>query len=286
LPKEENPPIGGLSIVGSGVKIRKRKFVPDSRHAMHDLNFSHHNAAQLQIDGAVATLSGAPTVRDLVAEKPRRARVFEKWGIPYCCCIGDTTLIQACRSRGVSPEVVAAEIAACDNDVFVARHSLDYWRSLPSVELVRHLQNDHFPQVRGNLARASYLVDRVAMKHGEIYPELWELQALFEEFKTQLENHLARQERSLFPLVKWLATADKTRAHNVIRVLRGELQFLAESLSTMRAWTQEFTAPATACNTYRVMIETLGELEEELSDDLHPEEELLFARVQEAMKIS
>ena len=47
----------------------------------------------------------ARTVRDVVVENPSATRVFEKFGIDYCC--GGTQLLdQACGKAGISVDQV------------------------------------------------------------------------------------------------------------------------------------------------------------------------------------
>lgn len=237
--------------------------------------------AQLTINGAQATLQTLPTVRELVSEKPRRARVFEKWGIPYCCCGGDKPLIEACHVHSIEPNEVLADLRAADSVPPVPRHALVFWQEAPLPNLAWHIEAEHMPFVRGSLARVSYLTDRVAQKHGELYPELWELQALFEEFKSECEEHFAHQRNRLFPLIKHLPLTDKVHLQSVVQNLRLELTDLQTMLQTLREWTWHFAAPATACNTYRVLLDALDELAVELASDLNPEEEMLFARVLE-----
>lgn len=237
--------------------------------------------AQLMVNGGQAVLQTLPTVRELVAEKPRRARVFEKWGIPYCCCIGDATVAQACRARDIEPQDVFADLRAHDSVPPVPRHALVFWQEAPLENLAWHIANEHFPFVRTELSRVSYLVDRVAQKHGELYPELWELQALFEEFKGECDKHMAHQESALFPLLKHLTTVDHLHLENVLRNLRSELNYLQATLGVLRERTTGFAAPANACNTYRVLLDALEELDTELSSDLNPEEEMLFTRALE-----
>lgn len=235
--------------------------------------------AQLVMDGTQVKLQTLPTVRELVAEKPRRARVFEKWGISYCCCIGDASLIEACHRLEVEPKEVLADLRASDSVPPVPRHALIFWQDAPLNHLAWHIESEHLPFVRSSLARVSYLAARVAQKHGEIYPELWELQALFEEFKTECEKHFAHQENALFPLIKHRPVVESAHLQSVVGNLRDELHFLQATLQTLRDWMAAFAAPATACNTYRVLLDALDELAIELSSDLNPEEELLFARM-------
>ena len=59
------------------------------------------------------TLRFAPdrTVASIVTESPRTARVFERFGIDYCCG-GRVRLADACATKGLSPDDVGAELSA------------------------------------------------------------------------------------------------------------------------------------------------------------------------------
>ena len=51
------------------------------------------------------------TVGELVAERPGRAKVFEKLGIDYCCK-GNVALATACEAKGADVSAVAAQLEA------------------------------------------------------------------------------------------------------------------------------------------------------------------------------
>ena len=51
------------------------------------------------------TTTVTKTVRDLALEMPNATRVFEKWGIDYCCG-GMKSLEEACEARNVSLDAV------------------------------------------------------------------------------------------------------------------------------------------------------------------------------------
>ena len=53
-------------------------------------------------------------VATLVLEQPSRARVFERFGIDYCC--GGKSLAYACRERGLDAAVVLARLLRCVGD--------------------------------------------------------------------------------------------------------------------------------------------------------------------------
>ena len=60
---------------------------------------------------ATATLD--QTVGQLVTERPGRARIFETFGIDYCCG-GKKPLELACREKGVDPKTVLGVLAVLD----------------------------------------------------------------------------------------------------------------------------------------------------------------------------
>jgi regulator of cell morphogenesis and NO signaling len=72
------------------------------------------------------------TVRDIALEQPTSIRVFERFGIDYCCG-GRKSLTEACSSRGLSvDEVQAALGAAAGTTMF---RSID-WAQAPLRQLI------------------------------------------------------------------------------------------------------------------------------------------------------
>jgi regulator of cell morphogenesis and NO signaling len=53
------------------------------------------------------------TLAELVNEDPRRAAVFQKWGLDFCCG-GKQSLQTACRQAGISEAVVVGELQALE----------------------------------------------------------------------------------------------------------------------------------------------------------------------------
>ena len=51
------------------------------------------------------------TVRDIAAANPAAVRVFEKYGIDYCCG-GHRPLAEVCTERGIAADTVLAEVEA------------------------------------------------------------------------------------------------------------------------------------------------------------------------------
>ncbi len=259
----------------------------------HLINFfalkSSRAAGQLIVISGQAAMRHEETVAQMVAERPARARVFEKWGLSYCC--GQHTVAQACREQDVDAEAVLSDLRACDarTDALPSEEAFDWSHASLSEQIEAIVQGPH-QFLRDEIPRLSYLVDRVADDHGAAFSEFWEMQGLFEDLKEQIESHITREETALFPVLKCLETsgADATESKRdlsySISLLRSichqhsENIMLRASLKMLRGWINHFQPPSGVCNTYRVLAHDLGELETAIARHLSIEEDVIFPR--------
>jgi regulator of cell morphogenesis and NO signaling len=126
------------------------------------------------------------------------------------------------------------------------------------------------------------MTGRVAARHGDTRPELIDLHHVFMQFKADLENHMEKEEQILFPLCRQLEQG-ATGFHcgsvqNPISVMVREHDNAGEDLSQMRKLTNDYIPPADACNTYRAMLSGLAELERDMHQHVHTENNILFPK--------
>jgi regulator of cell morphogenesis and NO signaling len=220
------------------------------------------------------------TVGRLVAERPDRARVFEEFDIDYCCG-GRRSLGEACARRGVDPGVVLRRLAAVD----AGRPGEETnWEAAPVADLCDHIVATHHEFLRRELPRVGRLLAKVAGVHGERHPEMVGVLAVYEPFARDLAEHMAKEERVLFPLVKRLATGEVTPSRTLlgpVRVMEAEHDQAGEALAELRRLTEGFRPPADACNTYRAALAGLHDLEQDLHRHVHLENNVLFPQVEE-----
>lgn len=225
-------------------------------------------------------------VGQLVAEKPARSRVFEKWGIDYCCS-GKKALADICASRSLDPERVLREIEL--SDAIPTRESTD-WTVQPLSALCQHIQQVHHGYLRESLPRLSVLVDKVAERHGGNDPRLLELRDVFAEFRAELENHTSKEDEILFPAINSMQDSPTPLARDIaipIEVMLAEHDDVGVALAKMRDLTDAFTPRQNACNTHRAMLQGLAELEADLHQHIHKENNILFPRaVDKALGLS
>src|SRR5690349_4093869 len=139
------------------------------------------------------------TVRELALESSTAPRVFEQFGLDYCCG-GNRPLSDACRAANVSMDDVldALESAALSAQKIDSNRT---WTTEPLSELITHINATHHKYTRSEIARLSPLMDKVAAKHGANHPELIEIHATFQSLAQELTTHLMKEEMVLFPYV-------------------------------------------------------------------------------------
>jgi regulator of cell morphogenesis and NO signaling len=229
----------------------------------------------------MAILSLDTQVGQLVADRPSRSVLFERLGIDYCCG-GKRPLRDACARKGLDPEAVLQELTASDR--IAATGNETDWANAPLAALADHVVATYHVPLREALPRLSLLIDKVARAHGEKHHEVLRLREVFASFQSDLEVHMLKEESVLFPLCRQLDTAGALPASpcgsikNPILVMTHEHDSAGADLESMRGLTHDFTPPADACATYRVMLDGLAEVEREMHHHVHLENNILFPR--------
>ena len=217
-------------------------------------------------------------VADLVLEQPSRARVFERFGIDYCCG-GKTPLETACADLGLDLDIV---IAALDEPRADDADDID-WTTEPVADLCAHIVDQHHAYLRDELPRLRQLVDKVARAHGDTHPELADVQTCFIATADELEQHLVKEEQILFPACVALEKGAAGEfpfgsVESPIRMMLHEHDEVAAGLTRLRALTNGYEPPSDACNSYRSMLDRLHTLETDTHHHIHKENNILFPR--------
>jgi regulator of cell morphogenesis and NO signaling len=216
------------------------------------------------------------TVGELVAERPGRAKIFEKLGIDYCCQ-GSVALAKACEAKGADASAVAAQLEAQapspgEGPDAPWRRSVD--------DLVEHIISKHHAYMREALPRLEWMTDKVAKVHRDRDARLPELAAAFKAFAKKTEEHLNKEEMLLFPFCKLLETGQRPPFPPTVtlpvRTMMLEHEDHGAALEDFRRLTDGFAVPEGACNTWRAMLDGLQELEGDLHTHIHLENTVLF----------
>ncbi len=228
-------------------------------------------------NATVFTPVGTPlpdrTVGEIVSENPSQARVFQSFGIDFCCQ-GGRTLREACTLKGIALESVTEQLEAANAAPTAPE---DNPALLPPAELIEHIVDKHHAYLRAELPRIHAMAERVAKVHGGHTPSLVEVFQVFCEMAEELDGHMMKEERILFPAIKALSTGNSVMPlDGPVACMLQEHDDAGAALARMRELTNDFTPPAEACNTYRALFAGLAELEEDLHRHIHLENAVLF----------
>lgn len=219
-----------------------------------------------------------------VAEHPHTARVFESLQIDYCCG-GGITLAEACRKHNLEAQQVVDQLTSAIDQP--PQSTPQNWNEASLADLCQHIVQTHHAYLRTELPRLTGLIDRVAQAHGENHPSLLDLRIVFAELRGELEPHMAKEEQILFPAVCELERAGEIRQFpfgtvaNPIQMMEHEHDVAGTALKRIRKLTNNFAVPEDACNTYRVMLDGLRQLEQDMHEHIHKENNILFPRAQQ-----
>ena len=220
-------------------------------------------------------------VGQLVIERPGRLHLFERLGLDYCCA-GKLPLGEACRAAGIDTDEVLAQLEACD----AAETDTDEVNpaTLTLSELADHIEKTHHVYLRRELPRLGQMVEKVAQVHGNDHTWLADLRLVFSGLVAELDMHMMKEERILFPLVRELENAESLpdfhcgSVDNPIAAMEQEHDNAAAALGHLRQLSGGFNPPENACNTFRELLQGLAELEADLHEHIHKENNILFAR--------
>ena len=229
-------------------------------------------------------INSKQTIGQMVAERPSRSRVFERRGLDYCCG-GKKDLETACREKALDPADVLQELYESDTHRTDTRAA--DWTTAPLHDLIDHIVRAHHGYLRDALPRLTHLITKVNAAHGDRHAELEDLAATFAALRHDLEEHTRQEETVLFPLIERIEAAsppdsiEPEAIHSMIRSLEKEHDQAGAELAKIRALTNDYTPPSSACNTYRAMLDGLAELEADMHRHVHKENSILFPRAAE-----
>ena len=226
------------------------------------------------------------TVSELVLEMPAATCVFEKMGIDYCCG-GQKSLVDACANAGVEFKDLRIELTLAGR----AQPTEPNFQTTTLENLINHIVFKHHSFTRLEIARLNTLLDKVCMAHGENHPELLKIYLLFRELGADLETHMTKEERVLFPYVIRMEAAAKQlvplfrppfgTVANPVRMMMFEHDRAGELLKKIRKLSSDYATPADACLSYKALYAGLEELEKDLHQHIHLENNILFPKAVE-----
>ncbi len=230
------------------------------------------------------------TVAEIAAGSLAAVRVFEQFGIDYCCG-GKRPLDEVCLEKGLEAgKVQRALDEACTERPAEERD----WTTAPLTDMIGHIVTKHHGYLKrelGPLGERVAKVERVYSARPQAIERVAGLTRVFEGLVSELLMHLRKEEAVLFPAIASYEAASEAKqplpplpfgtVGNPIRMMEMEHESAGEALARLREITRDYEVPEYACVTYRAMLDGLRELEQDLHMHIHLENNILFPRTLE-----
>jgi len=221
------------------------------------------------------------TLSQIVTENFLAAPVFEKYGLDYCCK-GKRQLQKVCTENGISAEGLISELGQAMASDVPSRE----FNNMSLTELAEYIVRVHHTYVKIQMPQILGYIQRVATKHGDSFPYMREVYTLFFELKEEMDQHMIKEEKILFPRIKLLelqAAGDQQRTfiQSPVEVMEAEHDHAGTTMERIRKLTSDYTAPQQACTTFRLALDSLEAFEKDLHLHVHLENNILFPRALE-----
>lgn len=231
--------------------------------------------------------AGAETLASIVTKDMRKAEVFRKYGLDFCCN-GHLTLREACATKGLDVVRIEQELREADKVQTSTALPYNEW----NIDfLADFIVNTHHNFLRKHLPEIGKYAAKVAQVHGNRHPELIQVDKLVQEVITEFTAHLPEEETVMFPYIKQLVAARNAgqslppspmgRFKDSLEALVKEHVSVGGKLDRINELTDGYTLPEDACASYTLLFRLLHELEDDTHVHIHLENNILFPKAAE-----
>lgn len=224
------------------------------------------------------------SIGELVAGDWRKAEVFKKYNIDFCCG-GKKTVEEACTKKGIDPAMVLIELKEIEGRSSSNSHNFNTWEL---DFLIDYIVNNHHKYVAESMPFLDELSIKVASVHGDHHPELLSIRQHTQNIIQELTMHMRKEEMILFPFIKQIVGANRERRSiptppfgsiaNPIEMMEEEHTIAGSVLESIETLSDQFTPPSDACMSYRVLFAKLKEFQQDLHQHVHLENNILFPK--------
>lgn len=222
------------------------------------------------------------TLGELAAKDLRKAEVFKKYGLDFCCR-GNRTVKEACEEKGIDVSKVEHDLQNADKNPTTRPLPYDDW----SLDFLSdYIVNTHHSYVTKSLPDLRQYGAKVAKVHGGHHPELYRVAELIEAVNAELTSHMVKEETVLFPFVKKIVAAKGVRNEETsvlrvsdpIKMMEHEHEMVGRAMEEIRTITNQYTLPEDSCASYSLLFKLLEDFESDLFLHIHLENNVLFPK--------
>lgn len=219
-------------------------------------------------------------IGDIVSNFPGATEIFNRYKIDYCCG-GHGSLAEALVELSLDSTKIIEELNI-EYEKFIKDNS-EYkdWRKESPSALIKHIVQTHHEFTKNQLKEIDTLLFKVLKVHFKHHgEELLKVHKYFGTLKTELEEHLVKEEELLFPLIESFESSKDERIlseiYQIINDTEDEHDAAGNILKELEKITRDFNAPQGACTTFKVVYKKLNDLEKDLFIHIYLENSVLF----------
>jgi len=226
------------------------------------------------------------TISRIVRDDYRTADVFRKHGINYCCG-GNSTLEEVCRLQNLDIISICKELSDATQTITIpASLRVDEW----SIDfLVDYIRNVHHAYLKQALPTLETTLISFVNNHRSKFPFLDSLHQEFSSLSVLLTEHIAEEEEKIFPYMKQVSHTHKhkeiygklfvkTLSQPLTKVFQSKHTHISAQLVEIRNLSNQYRFPDNACTNHRVVFQKLRELDADIVQYRHLENNVLFPK--------
>lgn len=223
------------------------------------------------------------SVAQIVANNIKTAKVFKENGIDYTID-GNLSIAEACKLKKIDYYLVISELLKIEKN---ASYLKDY-NSWQLDFLADYLINIHHEYIEDNIPFLKKLISDVLKKNGDKYAFFNEINSLISEVGNDLSQHIKEEENVLFPYIKKLLQAKRTKRNldcdELICLdcsldrLKEEQNYTLQIFKQIRTLTKNYTIPDIDDKQIEILYYKLDKFEEDLIKHIHLENNILYPK--------
>lgn len=227
---------------------------------------------------------------DVVVKFPQAAEIFKQHQIDFCCG-GDQPLSEAIEEHGVNSAALLQTLNDKYADALQQGAEIVDWSAVPLEQLIHHIVNTHHAYLNQVFPTLTELTAKILRVHGEHHGAvLVQVHRLFNQLRMGMEAHMIEEEVRTFPQIvdyEHHPSIDKlnTVIHAVEELDKDHDQ-TGQLVKDLRKVTDNYALPKDACGTYAHVFQELQNLESDIFQHIHLENNILFVRLHDAQVAS
>lgn len=224
------------------------------------------------------------TLAEVVRDFPQTIPYFNELHLDYCCG-GGIPIEEAVKNTDLKADDVVAGV-----NEFIKQHaakpasqhdSLERFKKLSVPEMLDDLEATHHVSGRQLMGETEVYLNKILIVHYPHHGEmLTQLHHLFANLKAELEEHFAKEERLVFPLMRENPQPTQETL-DYVKSLEDEHTGAGDIIKEIQQLTNNFELPADACPTFKHTYEVMQDLFNDVFVHIFKENSIVFPEYEE-----